>query len=185
MEAWARGSCFPVPRTRHLTGGRNRETNMQSLERREHHTDRGHYAVMTRTTFVKNAQLTRITDRPNAGIELNVSAWLSFHTVIFWRALCTPIEVCAYIASPKMCKTGWKLDQIELPCRIAKAITALYVACMRAAVAVELDRHRRSVYSVPMPKKQAKEFPSFSCERAQRAGKRPQSRSPAVVGEAT
>jgi hypothetical protein len=35
---------------------------MQGLERSEHYSDRGHYAVMTRTTVVNNAQLTRITD---------------------------------------------------------------------------------------------------------------------------
>ena len=28
----------------------------------EHYTDRGHYAVMTRTTILKDAQLTRIED---------------------------------------------------------------------------------------------------------------------------
>ena len=31
-------------------------------------------------------------------------------------------------------------------------MTALYVPCMRAAVAVEFDRHRKSAYSIPMPK---------------------------------
>jgi hypothetical protein len=35
---------------------------MQSLKRSEHYTDRGHYAVMTRTTIVQNAQLTSIAD---------------------------------------------------------------------------------------------------------------------------
>ena len=35
---------------------------MPSLERSEHYTDRGHYAVMTRTTVVQNAQLTSIAD---------------------------------------------------------------------------------------------------------------------------
>ena len=35
---------------------------MPSLKRSEHYTDRGHYAVMTRTTVVNNAQLARITD---------------------------------------------------------------------------------------------------------------------------
>jgi hypothetical protein len=33
---------------------------MQSFERSEHYTDRDHYAVMTRTTFVQDARLTRI-----------------------------------------------------------------------------------------------------------------------------
>lgn len=36
--------------------------NIQTLQRNEHYTDRGHYAVMTRTTVVNHAQLTRIAD---------------------------------------------------------------------------------------------------------------------------
>jgi hypothetical protein len=36
--------------------------NIQTLQRNEHYTDRGHYAVMTRTTVLKDAQLARIAD---------------------------------------------------------------------------------------------------------------------------
>jgi hypothetical protein len=35
---------------------------MQTLQRNEHYTDKGHYAVMTRTTVINYAQLTRIAD---------------------------------------------------------------------------------------------------------------------------
>ena len=49
---------------------------------------------------------------------------------------------------------------------MSNAITALYVACMRADAAVELDRHRRSAYNVPIAKNTSHGIPSFSCERA-------------------
>jgi hypothetical protein len=42
---------------------------MQILQRNEHYTDRGHYAVMTRTTVVVNAQLTRIADHLRRNAE--------------------------------------------------------------------------------------------------------------------
>lgn len=42
---------------------------MQSLERSEHYTDRGHYAVMTRTNVVKIAELTRVSDHPRRDAE--------------------------------------------------------------------------------------------------------------------
>jgi hypothetical protein len=35
---------------------------MQTLERNEHYTDKGNYAVMTRTSVIKYAQLARIAD---------------------------------------------------------------------------------------------------------------------------
>ena len=35
---------------------------MQTLQRSEHYTDRGHYAVMTRTKVINYAQLARIAD---------------------------------------------------------------------------------------------------------------------------
>jgi hypothetical protein len=42
---------------------------MDTLHRNEQYTDRGHYAVMTRTTVVKNAQLTRIGDHLRRNAE--------------------------------------------------------------------------------------------------------------------
>ena len=35
---------------------------MKTLQRNEHYTDKGHYAVMTRTAVIKYAQLVRIAD---------------------------------------------------------------------------------------------------------------------------
>jgi hypothetical protein len=35
---------------------------MDNLQRTEHYTDKGHYAVMTRTSVIKHAQLVRIAD---------------------------------------------------------------------------------------------------------------------------
>jgi hypothetical protein len=43
--------------------------NTQTLQRSELYTDRGHYAVMTRTTVVKSAQLTRIADHLRGNAE--------------------------------------------------------------------------------------------------------------------
>lgn len=43
--------------------------NIQTLQRTEHYTDRGHYAVMTRTTVVNNARLTRIADHLRGNAE--------------------------------------------------------------------------------------------------------------------
>lgn len=40
--------------------GRKRETNMQSIHRSEQYTEREHYAVMTRTAVLNDAQLARI-----------------------------------------------------------------------------------------------------------------------------
>ena len=42
---------------------------MQSIHQSEQYTDRGHYAVMTRTTAVSNAQLTRIADHLRGNAE--------------------------------------------------------------------------------------------------------------------
>ena len=38
------------------------------------------------------------------------------------------------------------------PCSIARVMTALYIACIAAAVAVEFDRHRISAYTTPIAK---------------------------------
>jgi hypothetical protein len=42
---------------------------MQTLQRNEHYTDKGHYAVMTRTAVVKYARLTRIADQLRTNAE--------------------------------------------------------------------------------------------------------------------
>jgi hypothetical protein len=42
---------------------------MKILQRNEQYTDRGHFAVMTRTTVVDNAQLTRISDHLRRNAE--------------------------------------------------------------------------------------------------------------------
>jgi hypothetical protein len=62
-------------------------------------------------------------------------AQLLVQTIMLQNLLCSPFRVSVYQARS-----------------IANAIIALYAACMRAAVAVEFDRHRRSAYSVPIPK---------------------------------
>jgi hypothetical protein len=62
-------SAFPQRITPFERRGRKRETNMQTFQRNEHYTDRGHYAVMTRTCVVNSAQLTRIADRLRSNAE--------------------------------------------------------------------------------------------------------------------
>ena len=42
---------------------------MHTLQRNEHYTDRGHYAVMTRTTVVNDSQLSRIADHLRRGAD--------------------------------------------------------------------------------------------------------------------
>ena len=42
---------------------------MHTIQRSEHYTDRGHYAVMTRTTVLKDAQLVRIADHLRRNAE--------------------------------------------------------------------------------------------------------------------
>ena len=42
---------------------------MDTLQRTEHHTDKGHYAVMTRTSVIKHAQLVRIADHLRRNAE--------------------------------------------------------------------------------------------------------------------
>ena len=42
---------------------------MQTLQRNEHYTDKGHYAVMTRTTVINYAQLKRIADQLRRNAE--------------------------------------------------------------------------------------------------------------------
>ena len=49
--------------------GRKREMSMQSIHASEHYTDRGHYAVMTRTAVLKDAQLARIADHLRRNAE--------------------------------------------------------------------------------------------------------------------
>ena len=48
---------------------RKRITDMQTLQRSEHYTDKGCYAVMTRTAVVNYAQLTRIADQLRRNAE--------------------------------------------------------------------------------------------------------------------
>ena len=51
------------------------KSNMQSIQySTEHYTDRGHFAVMTRTTVLKDAQLARIADHLRRNAEDLVSA---------------------------------------------------------------------------------------------------------------
>jgi hypothetical protein len=47
---------------------------MQSIHHDEQYTDRGHYAVMTRTTVLKDAQLARIADQLRRNAEDLVSS---------------------------------------------------------------------------------------------------------------
>ena len=47
---------------------------MQSIHYSEHYTDRGHYAVMTRTAVLKDAQLARIADHLRRNAEDLVSS---------------------------------------------------------------------------------------------------------------
>jgi hypothetical protein len=42
---------------------------MQSIHHSEQYTDRGHYAVMTRTTIINNTQLARIADHLRRNAE--------------------------------------------------------------------------------------------------------------------
>jgi len=42
---------------------------MQTIQSSEHYTDKGHYAVMTRTTVLKDAQLARIADNLRRNAE--------------------------------------------------------------------------------------------------------------------
>ncbi len=42
---------------------------MQTIQRSERYTDKGHYAVMTRTTVLKDAQLARIADHLRRNAE--------------------------------------------------------------------------------------------------------------------
>jgi hypothetical protein len=42
---------------------------MDALQRTEHYTDKGHYAVMTRTSVLKDAQLVRIADHLRRNAE--------------------------------------------------------------------------------------------------------------------
>ncbi len=42
---------------------------MQTIQRIERYTDKGHYAVMTRTTVLKDAQLARIADHLRRNAE--------------------------------------------------------------------------------------------------------------------
>jgi hypothetical protein len=42
---------------------------MQTLQRNEHYTDKGHYAVMTRTAVINYAQLARIADQLRRNAE--------------------------------------------------------------------------------------------------------------------
>jgi hypothetical protein len=42
---------------------------MDNLQRTEHYTDKGHYAVMTRTSVIKPAQLVRIADHLRRNAE--------------------------------------------------------------------------------------------------------------------
>jgi hypothetical protein len=52
-----------------------RETKMPTtIQRREHYTDRGLYAVMTRTTVLKGAKLARIADHLRCNAEDRVLA---------------------------------------------------------------------------------------------------------------
>ena len=61
METWACAAVIPDPTNSFPCGGRKRETSMQNIHySSEQYTDRRHYAVMTRTTVLKDAQLTRI-----------------------------------------------------------------------------------------------------------------------------
>ncbi len=69
MEAWA-GACVDPNRIAPFPDcGRKRATNMQTLHLNEHYTDRGHYAVMTRTAVLKDAQLARIADHLRRNAE--------------------------------------------------------------------------------------------------------------------
>jgi hypothetical protein len=69
LEAWA-GACVDPNRVISFPDcGRKRETKMQTLHRNEHYTDRGHYAVMTRTAVIKDAQLARIADHLRRNAE--------------------------------------------------------------------------------------------------------------------
>jgi hypothetical protein len=47
---------------------------MQTIQWSEHYTDKGHYAVMTRTTVLKDAQLARIADNLRRNAEDLVSS---------------------------------------------------------------------------------------------------------------
>jgi len=42
---------------------------MDTFQRNEHYTDKGHYAVMTRTSVIKYAQLVRIADHLRSNAE--------------------------------------------------------------------------------------------------------------------
>ena len=47
---------------------------MDTLQRTEHYTDKGHYAVMTRTSVIKHAQLVRIADHLRRNAEYLVDS---------------------------------------------------------------------------------------------------------------
>jgi len=52
-----------------LNGDRKRAIKMDTLQRNELYTDKGHYAVMTRTSVIKCAQLVRIADHLRRNAE--------------------------------------------------------------------------------------------------------------------
>lgn len=64
------GQSFFIPDRSSEGAGRKRETSMKSIyNSSEQYTDRGHYAVMTRTTVLKEAQLARVADHLRRNAE--------------------------------------------------------------------------------------------------------------------
>jgi hypothetical protein len=66
---WITVSVIPHSHVPFLNGDRKREIKMDTLQRTEHYTDKGHYAVMTRTSVIKHAQLVRIADHLRRNAE--------------------------------------------------------------------------------------------------------------------
>ena len=70
MGTWISVSDIPAPCMFPFLGrGRKREKNMHTLQRSEHYTDKGSYAVMTRMAVVTHAQLRRIADQLRSNAE--------------------------------------------------------------------------------------------------------------------
>jgi hypothetical protein len=69
MGTWISFSVIPQVYVPFLNGDRKREIKMDTLQRTEHYTDKGHYAVMTRTSVIRHARLVRIADHLRRNAE--------------------------------------------------------------------------------------------------------------------
>jgi len=69
MGTWMSVGDIPAPCMFRSYVVAERETNMHTLQRSEHYTDKGSHAVMTRMAIVTHAQLRRIADQLRSNAE--------------------------------------------------------------------------------------------------------------------